>query len=78
MHLEDRAGIARESAESPAALMVFDLLRDGDTWLLDEPWTERRTQLESLLGGLTRTARGRAADPVAMHIRLAPTARGRG
>jgi DNA ligase D-like protein (predicted ligase) len=30
----------------PAALILFDLLRVGDEWLLDRPWEERRALLE--------------------------------
>jgi bifunctional non-homologous end joining protein LigD len=40
----------RELADTtPAAFIVFDLLRAGDEWLLTEPWTARRHRLEQLL-----------------------------
>jgi len=33
----------------PAALIVFDVLRADDRWLLNEPWQERRRLLEQLV-----------------------------
>lgn len=33
----------------PAALILFDVLRIGDEWLLDKPWSERRARLDSLV-----------------------------
>ncbi|HEX9127851.1 MAG TPA: DNA ligase D [Gemmatimonadaceae bacterium] len=37
--------IARYSAATPAALILFDILMDGDDILIGEPWTERRARL---------------------------------
>lgn len=65
MHLRDRAEIARRATTSPAALVVFDLLRDGDDVLLEAPWTTRRMRLEQVLE--------RAQTPT---LRLGATARG--
>lgn len=78
MHLKGADEIGDQAIETPAALMAFDLLRDGAEWLLDHPWTDRRERLDALLDGLGRTKRARASDGVAMHVRLAPTSRGRG
>lgn len=49
-HLGDTTLIERRAAEMPAALIAFDLLVDGRSVLVSEPWTERRARLESLLG----------------------------
>ena len=48
MHLRNASEIARLSVESPATLVVFDLLRDGRSALARHPWTERRERLEAL------------------------------
>jgi bifunctional non-homologous end joining protein LigD len=49
MHVNDRASIASHREETPAALMVFDLLLDGKKTLVTQPWRERRARLTSLL-----------------------------
>jgi len=38
--------------QTPAELVAFDLLADGDVSLLDEPFGGRRARLEQLLGGI--------------------------
>ena len=38
--------------ETPAAIVAFDLLADGDDVLLERPFTERRAALERLLSGV--------------------------
>ncbi len=48
--------VARLAAETPAELVAFDLLADGDMSLLDEPFGGRRARLEELLGGLDPAA----------------------
>ena len=45
MHVKESQLIARRSSASPAALMLFDILMDGNQVLIHEPWTERRTTL---------------------------------
>jgi bifunctional non-homologous end joining protein LigD len=55
MHLKDAEEILRLAVEAPAALVAFDLLRDGRTSLLAKPWAERRERLERLMA--------EAADP---------------
>jgi bifunctional non-homologous end joining protein LigD len=42
--------IARNSAATPAALVLFDILMDGDDVLISEPWTERRKRLVKRIG----------------------------
>jgi bifunctional non-homologous end joining protein LigD len=36
----------RLALAEPCALVLFDLLRDGERWLLEEPWERRRALLE--------------------------------
>ena len=50
MHLQGDDDIAGQAVETPAALVAFDLLVDGDDVLLDEPWTYRRRRLDRLVG----------------------------
>ena len=50
MHLKNEREIAEQAARTPAVLVAFDLLVDGDDVLLDEPWTTRRRRLELLIG----------------------------
>jgi bifunctional non-homologous end joining protein LigD len=47
--------IARYSAATPAALILFDILMDGDDVLIGEPWTERRARLLKRVGKRTST-----------------------
>jgi bifunctional non-homologous end joining protein LigD len=47
--------IARYSAATPAALILFDILMDGDEVLIGEPWTERRARLLARAGKRTST-----------------------
>jgi bifunctional non-homologous end joining protein LigD len=49
MHVKDRLAISRHVEDTPAALIVFDLLMDGDVALIRETWTERRKHLEALI-----------------------------
>ena len=61
-YLQDRLHVAAEAARAAArkvaaALVVFDLLRDGDTDLRPLPFRERRRRLE-------RALRGRTSDTI--------------
>ena len=47
--------IAQYSAATPAALILFDILMDGDDVLVGEPWTERRARLLARAGKRTST-----------------------
>ena len=49
-HLKSRDAIERLAQEAPAAFVVFDLLRDGRTVLVGEPWSVRRRRLERVIG----------------------------
>ena len=45
MHVKESAAIQKHSASAPAALILFDILMDGDDVLIREPWTSRREAL---------------------------------
>ena len=47
------SGIAAHAERTPAAFIAFDLLRDGDAILLDEPWSVRRARLTTPANGVT-------------------------
>ena len=49
MHVNDRDVIESHRTESPAALIVFDMLVDGKQALVAEPWRVRRKHLAALL-----------------------------
>ncbi|MBC7789030.1 MAG: DNA ligase D [Anaerolineae bacterium] len=49
MHVTDPNSISTHSKNSPAALIAFDLLLDGDEILPNLPWSDRRKQLERIL-----------------------------
>ena len=48
-HLKSGADIDAAMRESPAAIVIFDLLADGAENLMNAPWSERRARLEQLL-----------------------------
>ena len=48
-HLKSGPDIEAATRESPAAIVVFDLLVDGGENLMNAPWTERRARLEKML-----------------------------
>jgi bifunctional non-homologous end joining protein LigD len=49
MHVIDRGAIEAHRSDAPAALMVFDILLDGQQSLVTEPWRVRRKHLVALL-----------------------------
>jgi bifunctional non-homologous end joining protein LigD len=61
MHLQNVEQVALQAKESPAALVAFDILQDGDAELFGEPWSERRHRLERLLRS-TRLKKVRLSD----------------
>ncbi|MGH7717341.1 MAG: non-homologous end-joining DNA ligase, partial [Gemmatimonadaceae bacterium] len=61
MHVKDAEAIAEHSSQTPAALVMFDILLDGDDVLLHDPWSERRRRLEARLRNRT-SARLRLGD----------------
>ncbi len=83
VHLKGTSDIAGQREETPAALMAFDILRDGADSLLDLPWTGRRAHLKALLdaasvSSATPRVRRSAPDSVALHVRLSPSLRAKG
>lgn len=50
MHVKEPNMIARYSSAAPAALILFDILVDGDDVLIREPWSERRARLLKRVG----------------------------
>jgi bifunctional non-homologous end joining protein LigD len=67
MHVKESHVIERHSSSTPAALILFDILMDGDEVLLDEPWTERRARLEK-----------RVANRVTKQLRITDSVEGDG
>jgi bifunctional non-homologous end joining protein LigD len=55
MHVKEPQMIQRLSVATPAALILFDILMDGDDGLIGEPWTERRARLLKRVGKWTST-----------------------
>ena len=51
MHVTSRSAIDRHVTDTPVACIVFDLLLEGDTGLLGDPWHVRRERLERVLSG---------------------------
>lgn len=49
MHTADRGAIEQHRLDSPAAYIAFDVLLDGKTSLVTEPWRVRRKHLAALL-----------------------------
>ncbi len=49
MHVTDGEAIESHRLDTPAALIVFDILLDGKTSLVTEPWRVRRKHLAALL-----------------------------
>lgn len=50
MHVKKSQLIARRSSSAPAALVLFDILMDGDEPLIHEPWSARRDRLVKRIG----------------------------
>ncbi len=50
MHVKESHMIERHSSSTPAALILFDMLVDGDEVLIKEPWSERRAPLVKRVG----------------------------
>lgn len=49
IHASNPHDIRRLAAAEPAALILFDLLRVEEEWLIDQPWEARRKRLEELV-----------------------------
>jgi bifunctional non-homologous end joining protein LigD len=65
MHLQDAAQVEVQARDAPAALVAFDILKDGDAELFGKPWVERRSRLERLLRGPRQQKRVRLAETTA-------------
>lgn len=52
MHVKETTAIERHSTSTPAALILFDILMDGNDVLVREPWTSRRKSLVMRIGKL--------------------------
>ncbi|MEO8911073.1 MAG: DNA ligase D [Gemmatimonadaceae bacterium] len=50
MHVKESHLIERRTSSTPAALILFDILMDGDEPLIREPWSERRARLVKRVG----------------------------
>ena len=82
-HLQDRlhvsAAAARASSQRvPTALVVFDLLREGDADLRPLPFRERRRRLERVLRGRTSDTVRLIESTVGHGVALAADGRARG
>lgn len=49
MQLKDPALVRDQASQHPAALVLFDVLQEGRTNVLREPWRDRRVRLERIL-----------------------------
>jgi len=50
MHVKETFMIERHSSSTPAALILFDVLMDGEEVLVREPWSDRRSRLLKRIG----------------------------
>ncbi len=50
IHVKESHMIERHSSSTPAALILFDILMDGDNVLIKQPWSERRAHLVKRVG----------------------------
>lgn len=78
MHVGDRDAIEQHRLDSPAALMAFDILLDGKTSLVTEPWRVRRKHLAALLQPPGRSNALRLSDVGDDGAAMLRTARTRG
>ena len=62
MHLLDANDVERAEREQPAALVMFDILRDGGEDVTRLPLTQRRTRLEAAFARLTAKRTKKAKD----------------
>jgi bifunctional non-homologous end joining protein LigD len=56
IHLTGERAVAAHAVRQPVALVLFDLLRDGDENLMDLPLIERRARLERMFSGAAHGA----------------------
>ncbi len=65
MHLTDANEIVRLAVEAPTSLVLFDMLRDGRSSLVEKPWSDRRARLGAMFAD--------AGDPDDATLRLGDT-----
>ena len=53
MHVKEKSVIERQSSSAPAALILFDILVDGEDVVIKDAWTSRRETLVRRIGKLT-------------------------
>ena len=75
IHLTGAKDVALVEQSQPVAVILFDLLRDGDEDVRGLPLTERRTRLERLLGRTISTRR-KAASVIRVSEQVAGDGRG--
>jgi bifunctional non-homologous end joining protein LigD len=76
-HLKDAELIAKRSTEDPAAIVVFDVLNDGEESLIRRPWSERRMRLERAIQS-PRTGALRISETSTSGARMIAKARAAG
>jgi bifunctional non-homologous end joining protein LigD len=72
IHLSDARDVARIEKQQPVAIILFDILRDGDDDIRGLPLTQRRARLEQRLGrtgDVLRLSEQTAGDGRALHER---------
>lgn len=76
-HLKDAKIISQRASDAPAAIVVFDILRDGRENLTRQPWFVRRSRLESIVPD-ERIAGLRISDTSTSGARMIAKARAAG
>src|SRR5262245_6372097 len=76
-HLKDPKAIAQRASESPAAIVLFDILRDDGENLTRQPWSVRRVRLESIVPKASITS-VRVSDTSTTGARMIAKARAAG
>jgi bifunctional non-homologous end joining protein LigD len=64
MHVKELQAIQRLATSTPAALILFDILMDGDDILIAEPWTERRARLLKRVDGKRTSTHLRVTESI--------------
>ena len=78
MHVKNALDVAHHVERTPSALVVFDILRDGEDVLLDEPWSVRRKRLEQRLRGVAPRRSSGSTRRAGGVVRLGGSRRGDG
>ncbi|HEY9225911.1 MAG TPA: DNA ligase D [Gemmatimonadaceae bacterium] len=78
MHVTDPRAIERHRHDAPTAFMVFDILLDGKTSRVEEPWRSRRKNVEALLRSRPRSGPIQISDVGTDGVRMLRDARRHG